>query len=377
MKQDHPNGIFIAYGSDPKEMMPRLLDRLLFINEIPKDKPVGIKPNLVVSKPSSSGATTDPRIVECIILYLQSHGIRDIVILESAWIGDNTERAFEVCGYRELAQKYGVLIVNLEHDESCAHPFRELSIRVCRQASALGYLINVPKLKAHCQTKITCALKNLKGLIPHSEKRRFHDLGLDKPIAYLNGIIRPNVTIVDGIIGDLSYEEGGTPVEMNRLIAGRDPVLIDAYASTLLGYFPSEIGHICRAADVGIGSMDLSCAVIEELNRPDVTPLPAAPNRSVDRYLSYINQDKACSACVGSIIQALKRLDGPVNLSRWSRRLHVGQGFKGRIAEGIGIGSCASGFETNLAGCPPSGLEIKRFIEKLPYFKMGPMGSLH
>ena len=38
-------------------------------------------------------------------------------------------------------------------------------------------MINLPVLKGHCQTLITCALKNNKGLIPNAEKRRFHTLG--------------------------------------------------------------------------------------------------------------------------------------------------------------------------------------------------------
>jgi len=29
---------------------------------------------------------------------------------------------------------------------------------------------------------------------------------------------------VDGICGDLSFEEGGTPVEANRVIAGQNPL---------------------------------------------------------------------------------------------------------------------------------------------------------
>ena len=37
---------------------------------------------------------------------------------------------------------------------------------ICDSALALDFLINDPVLKGHCQTKITCALKNMKGLIP-------------------------------------------------------------------------------------------------------------------------------------------------------------------------------------------------------------------
>ena len=53
-----------------------------------------------------------------------------------------------------------------------------MKLNVCERAANIDFLINVPVLKGHCQTKITCALKNMKGLIPNTEKRHFHAMGL-------------------------------------------------------------------------------------------------------------------------------------------------------------------------------------------------------
>lgn len=61
-----------------------------------------------------------------------------------------------------------------------------MKLNVCERAANIDFLINVPVLKGHCQTKITCALKNMKGLIPNTEKRHFHAMGLHEPIAHLN-----------------------------------------------------------------------------------------------------------------------------------------------------------------------------------------------
>ena len=86
-------------------------------------------------------------------------------------------------------------------------------LKICNKAMEVDYLINIPVLKGHCQTGITCALKNLKGCIPNSEKRRFHTLGLHKPIAYLNKILKQNLIIEDGMMGELDIEEGGNTVQ--------------------------------------------------------------------------------------------------------------------------------------------------------------------
>ncbi len=63
------NGIRIIYGDNPKQMVKELLEVIKPEEEIDKNSLIGIKPNLVVAKPSSSGATTSPEIVAGIIEY--------------------------------------------------------------------------------------------------------------------------------------------------------------------------------------------------------------------------------------------------------------------------------------------------------------------
>ena len=66
------NGIRIIYGDRPGQMVKELLEALKPEAEIAEDTLIGIKPNLVVAKPSDSGATTSPEIVARIIEYLKS-----------------------------------------------------------------------------------------------------------------------------------------------------------------------------------------------------------------------------------------------------------------------------------------------------------------
>ena len=102
--------------------------------------------------------------------------------------------------------------------------------RICRSVLELDGLINIPVLKGHCQTAMTCALKNMKGCIPNSEKQRYHREGLFQPIADLNEILRPDLILVDALQGDLNFEEGGNPFTLNFFMAALDPVLLDGYA---------------------------------------------------------------------------------------------------------------------------------------------------
>ena len=345
--------------------MPRLLDHLDIAGDIPHSGTIGIKPNLVLAKPSESGATTDPRIVDSLIVYLKNRGYEDIVIMESAWVGDSTNRAFSVCGYRDLAKKHGVPLVDLKKDKTRKFRTRNLDLEVCATALDVDYLINIPVLKAHCQTRLTAALKNLKGCIPDREKRRYHTLGLHEPIAALNTILHSDLTIVDGIIGDLTFEEGGTPVEMNRIFAGKDPVLIDAYAATLLGYSPSDIHYIRLAEAYGVGTAALDQATVTQLNTGIDTPCIVGNTANIQGLLDCLDQKMACSACVGATVFAMMRLAGKDKLLQLNTKIKVGQGYVNTVGPGIGVGTCTEGLEHSIGGCPPSAKRIVGFLNTL------------
>lgn len=352
--------LYINYGTNLKEMTYELMEKADIAAKLRPDMKVGIKPNLVVSRPAYEGATTHPEIVEGIILYLQHAGIHDICILEGAWIGDSTEKAFKKCGYTDIAEKYNVKLIDTKRDKAVKKESHGLDLSVCESAISVDYLINVPVLKGHCQTGLTCCLKNLKGCIPDSEKRRFHTLGLHRPIAALNAILRPSLHIVDSVCGDLSFEEGGNPVTANRIMLGFDPVLIDSYGAQLIGYKPDDIGYLRMAKDYGIGKYAGNDTNIVELNSSN-RPVVSMGHKSVSQKLSrYIEEDSACSACYASLIYALDKV-GKVTVDK----IKIGQGFKGKKLKGLGVGNCTSGCECYVKGCPPKASDIIDILENI------------
>ena len=356
------NRLTIIYGNKPMEMAYEIMSASNVKALLRKDMKIALKPNLVVSKPASSGATTSPELVEGIIKYLKDNGFNNISIMESSWVGDDTKRAYKVCGYERISSKYNVPLIDLKSDKTESVTCGGMDMLICSAPLHADFLINIPVLKAHCQTSLTCALKNLKGCIPDPEKRRFHALGLHKPIALLNKLLKSHLIIVDGIMGDLTFEEGGNPVRMNRVILGTDPVLVDTYAAQLLGYSPQDIPYIAEACKMGVGTTHIDGSSIIELNKDssiiDMVPL----TRKVSRLAGCITQEQACSACYGSLIHALNRLDENGTLNRLKEKIHIGQGFKGIQRNGIGVGICTQEFSKCLKGCPPKAREIVEFL---------------
>jgi hypothetical protein len=40
----------------------------------------------------------------------------------------------------------------------------------------------------------------------------------------------------------------------------------------------------------------------------------------------------------------------------------IGQGFRGKSGEGVGIGNCTAGFPVHLKGCPPTAKAMADFL---------------
>ena len=345
-------------------MTKRLLEQADLAADIgDKQKKIALKPNLVTSSSPSQGATTHGELLAGAIEYLQEHGFKNIAVMESSWVGEKTGRAFQAAGYDAVLKKYQIPFVDLQKDTSTEYQAAGMKIRVCDKAVQVDYMINMPVLKGHCQTTVTCALKNNKGVIPNSEKRRFHTLGLHKPIAHLNTIVRNDFILVDNICGDLDFEEGGNPVVMNRILGFKDPVLCDAFVCDCMGYAVEDVPYIGLAERLGVGSTDVAHANMICLNAPTEAESGFGAARKVQKLAQFAAPKDACSACYGSLIYALDRLHDVGALGKGKPPVCIGQGYKGKTGQ-IGVGQCTCGFEKSLKGCPPKAIDMVEFLKE-------------
>ncbi|MDO4634129.1 MAG: DUF362 domain-containing protein [Eubacteriales bacterium] len=369
------NQIIKTYGTQYCQMTQDLLEAADLASMIPgKDCRIGIKPNLVAPSEASWGATTHPEIVEGILIYLQEHGFRNLLMLEGSWVGDRTSEAIEVCGYDRLSEKYRVEFLDTQKDRTYKKDCSGLELELCAAAKEIDFLINVPVMKGHCQTKMTCALKNMKGLLPNREKRHFHAMGLHKPIAHLSAGLHQDFIVVDHICGDLDFEDGGNPVVRNCIMAACDPVLTDAYVCGLLHYQTEEVPYIKMAEALGVGSSDLSKAEILVLSSEGQKDLQILTGDKIwDEELPYaekvvavsdmVEEVDSCSACYGYLVPVLDQLREEGLLDQLHEKICIGQGYRGKSGK-LGVGNCTSGFEFCIKGCPPVEEDIYRGLKK-------------
>ena len=348
--------IYEIFGSDAHAMTMALMEAAHVEDMVPRTASIALKPNLVVAAPPESGATTHPGVLSGAIEYLQGHGFRNISIIEGAWVGDRTDRGFRVCGYDRVGEQYGVPLCDLKKDRTRTVDTPLRPMEICCRALDADLLIDLPVLKGHCQTAMTCALKNCKGCLPDREKRRFHAEGLMRPIAALAAALRPELTIVDSLCGDLDFEEGGNPVPTGRMLLGEDPVQLDAYGCRLMGLALEQAPYIQMAEAWGAGSTRLEEGDVVRLNEPSAAADYPAPSGAVAALTRTVQARSACSACYASLVRAL-HTSGVQGLP-----IAIGQGWRGIPFDGLGIGACCNYAKERVPGCPPPAEDILRVL---------------
>jgi uncharacterized protein (DUF362 family) len=221
-----------------------------------------IKPNLCYYWDSSTGETTDQKLVGALIDVIRENTNEnvDISIVESDASAMRCKYAFRMLGYEKMAGDKKVKLVNLTNDS-----FQNTSVTVRNRSFRLflphciaeaDLFINVAKMKYMAGTKFSGALKNIFGCNPYPKKYRYHKW-LDEVIVGLNKIMKPDLCLMDGLV-----VRGTHPQKLGLLMASTDPVALDIFAVRIVGINLHSISHISLASAEGIGG--LKCVNVGE-----------------------------------------------------------------------------------------------------------------
>jgi uncharacterized protein (DUF362 family) len=132
--------------------------------------------------------------------------------------------------------------------------------RIIRKAVENDVFIDVPIVKQHDSTRITCTMKNLMGLSADSGSFHRSDDYLEHAIADLASLFAPKLCAVDAMT--ILTQNGpfgpGRTISPRKIILGKNMVTVDAYCCRLLELDPREVGHIRIAAGIGLGEINVS-----------------------------------------------------------------------------------------------------------------------
>jgi uncharacterized protein (DUF362 family) len=244
-----------------REDFYKLLDTMneTGVIKIPLNARVMIKPNICLVRGYETGATVDPFLVECLIVWLiDNYSIQEIIIGESDATMLNIDIAFKALGWERMAQKFPMVrLLNLSKDNLVDIPLKGLffkGLKMSKTYMESDFLISFAKLKTHTFTKITGNMKNLFGANPVKYKAQYH-VNIDKVICDLNSVRKPDLCLVDGIIAmEGDGPVAGEPRPAGLILAGNDTVATDHACARVMGFNPNGIAHLVMAKKCGIGS---------------------------------------------------------------------------------------------------------------------------
>jgi uncharacterized protein (DUF362 family) len=262
--------VSLSKCSDSENIKNAVFDAIKKSDFKPKKKinSVIIKPNLCYYWDSSTGETTDKKVVSAIIDYVREfcNSNANIRIAEADATAMKTRYVFEMLGYTNLAKEKNVELFNL-----CDDTYEEIEVKtkngfltipIPQSMLNSDLVINVPKLKVPRRIPLTCAMKNLFGSIHDPIKAKYHR-NLHEVIVGVNRVIKPDLTVVDGIIALGKY-----PFKLGLIIAGTNSYAIDYTAAKIIGYNdPHRIKYIRYAEKMGVGNLNF------EIIGPDITDL--------------------------------------------------------------------------------------------------------
>lgn len=257
--------VAIIKGANPQNMTAKALEMVNADKVLYKEKPILIKPNYINARHPSTGITTDSRVIEGVVKFLKQHNAKEVIIGEGSGFAD-TFKAFQVAGVDAVAKRWNVKIVDLNKDDflevSPPNPLALKKVKIAKTAIE-STIVSVPKLKPHRMAHVTLSLKNMMGAV--TPKGSIHN-PLSEKIVDLTSIIKPSVAVIDGIIAGEGHETSGNPVEMNLVIAGTDPVAVDAVGAAVMSIPPERVKHLRLAEERSLGTCNLER--IEILGEP-------------------------------------------------------------------------------------------------------------
>ncbi len=260
MNGSHPTGRAVVaverIEGDVRAAIRRALDGARWKDAIPSGARIALKVNLGWDL-FIPGSITSPLVAELLIHEMRRHA-GEIVMVESDQVLEDVEKAFAKSGMADVCRRTGVEWINMSRARTTPveRPDNAVLKRIdVPEVLRDSFLVTVPAMKTHAKTVITGALKNQWGCL--SKLRHEYHLVLDDALADLNSVMRPALAVMDGTIGlEGNGPKSGRPRVADLILCSSDPVALDTVQATVMGIDPSEVRHLARCAERGVGICD-------------------------------------------------------------------------------------------------------------------------
>lgn len=232
---------------------------------------VAVKANLVSFAKPEAAVTTHPTLLAALCDLLAERGAQVTVgdspggLYTAAYVN----RVYHAAGY-QILEDHGA---RLNQDFSQ----REVSFsegKVCRSFPYTAWLdqadavIDCCKLKTHGMMALSCAAKNLFGVIPGTKKPEFHfrfanPADFARMLVDLDEFVRPVLSICDAVVGmEGNGPTAGTPRPIGCVAASKSPHQLDLLCAALIGLDRAGVPTLEAAFERGLIPADVAALQI-------------------------------------------------------------------------------------------------------------------
>ena len=244
-----------------KSALAEALDAISALDVIKQGMKVAIKANLVASAEPDKATTTHPAVLCALTEIFVGMGA-EVVIGDSPgglYNGMALEKIYKASGVHEC-EKYGATL-NRNFSESSA-VFEAAA--VAKTFTYTAYLddadiiVNACKLKTHGMMGLSCAAKNLFGVIPGTMKPEYHFRypsyeAFADMIVDLNEYFKPHICVCDAVVGmEGNGPTAGTPRQIGCILASKSPHMLDVVAANIIGLDVDSVPTLAAAVKRGL-----------------------------------------------------------------------------------------------------------------------------
>jgi uncharacterized protein (DUF362 family) len=224
---------------------------------------VVIKPNISFDSGPEHGANTNPKLVGEIVRQARSAGASEVLVFDHTL--NEWKSSYKNSGIQQAVQEAGGKILRA-NDKNLYERLQRPQAKKLKECALFKPLltadvfINVPILKNHGGAKMSCAIKNLMGIV--WDRRIFHRNDLNQSIAEVLLYKKPTLNVIDAYRVMLANGPRGVSVNdttlKKYLIISPDIVAADTAALGVIGYNLNDVPYINIAQNLGFGTSDLS-----------------------------------------------------------------------------------------------------------------------
>ena len=234
---------------------------------VSKDDEILLKPNILKGAPPESALTTHPEILRAVAEQIQNSAAppRTLSMGDSPAWGSLASCA-EQAGLLRICEELGLPLVSFRKGVKVPNPEGVVyaHLTMAKEAMDADGIINLPKLKTHCQLYMTGAVKNLFGCVAGKRKAWWHfKAGTFEdyfPLMLVETarLLKTRLSVLDAVCAmEGQGPAQGTPRRVGLILASADPVALDRVACEVTGLAPGKLRTLEAARATGFGETDL------------------------------------------------------------------------------------------------------------------------